>query len=338
MVVGFEESHDGVGGQKKASGSARDGELRQQAVAWLSLLSSGRATQADGEAFKRWIGLDAAHAQAYAKASHVWNGLKPVAENAVPPPARAIVNAGITRRAMFGGAAAAMAASAAYAAVHPPLALWPSLLELGADVRTATGERKQIDVAAGISVDLNTRTSLSLRSNARDGRYVELINGEAVVAAGPQANGSCIFAAGTGRVIAQNARFDIRRDGDRKVRVACLDGSIDVEHTTQTVKLGANQQMTYDHAIAGKAEDVDPMQVTAWQQGRLLFRQTPLSEVIAEVNRYRPGLLVLMDDSLASRRIDASFQIGRLENVIIYLQQAFDVRVRRLPGSVVLIG
>jgi transmembrane sensor len=307
-------------------------------MAWLSLLSSGRATQADGEAFKRWVGVDAEHAQAFAKASHVWNGLRSVAESAVRPSVGAIAISKMTRRAMFGGAAAAMAASAAYAAVHPPLALWPSLLELAADVRTATGERRQVQIADGITIELNTRSSLSLRANARDGRYVELVSGETAVAVGPQADGPYIVAAGAGRVVARNASFDIRRDGDHKIRVACLDGSIQVEHDTQTVKLEPNRMISYDQTEIGKVEIFDRVQLMAWQQGRLLFRQTPLSEVVAEVNRYRPGLLVLMDDSLATRLIDASFQINRLDNVMIYLQQAFDVRVRRLPGSVVLIG
>ena len=331
------------GSERPDSASARAEQLQQEAIAWLSLLSSGTATQADGEALKRWCREDPAHARAYAKAARVWEMLTPAAAQALRPDVETLagttsVRSVIGRRSFLGGAVAASAACAAYAVVHPPLGLWPSLAELAADVRTATGEQRRVEVADGIAVDLNTRSSLALRTGSEDSRHIELISGEAVIAAGPKADNSCVVIASNGRIFAQDARFDVRHDNDGQVRVVCLEGRVQVEHPTQAVTLIARQQVAYDRLGIGETRIVDPTVVTAWQQGRLIFRKEPLSQVIAEVNRYRPGRIVLIDSNLGARLIDASFQLNRLENVIVYLQQAFDARVRSLPGAVVLVG
>jgi transmembrane sensor len=318
----------------------RAARLRQDAIAWLSLVSSGTATQADAEALKRWCREDPAHAKAYAQAAHVWKNLGPIAAQAPRPDAEVIARSTqpvIGRRAFLGGSLAASVAGVAYVTVHPPLGLWPSLAELTADVRTATGEQRRIDVADGIAVDLNTRSSLAFDRAAESPRIV-LINGEAVIAAGSKIDRSCVVVAGAGRIRAQDAKFDVRHDDDGRVRVVCLDGRVQVEHQAQAIVLNAREQVTYDRLGIGGMRPVDPAVITAWQQGRLVFRKEPLSHVIAEVNRYRPGRIVLMDRQLGARLIDASFQLDRLENVIIYLQQAFDAPVRRLPGAVVLVG
>src|ERR1700736_1244718 len=193
--------------------------LKKEAIAWLSLLSSGTATTADAEALRRWC-EDPAHRAAYAKAARVWEMLTPIAASAkaretapLRPPSPA--QPAIGRRAFLGGALAASAAGGAYAGVHPPLNLWPSLAELRADIRTGTGEQRRIEIAEGVGVELNTRSSIALRASSDGASHIELVAGEAVVAAGPSATGTCVVAAGVGRIVARNARVDVRHDEER---------------------------------------------------------------------------------------------------------------------------
>ena len=40
-----------------------------------------------------------------------------------------------------------------------------------------------------------------------------------------------------------------------------------------------------------------------WREGVLVFRDMPLSEAVAEINRYRPGRIMVLDDALAARRV-----------------------------------
>lgn len=334
-----------AGPARGRSTSGRDKILQQQAIAWLSLLSSGNATVADGEALKQWCRQDEANARAYADAARLWQMLTPLAAG-MSAPALPIAGSARTpaigRRALIGGAMAAAAVGVTYTALHPPFGLWPSMAELAADIRTGTGERRRVDIARGIAVDLNTRTSLRLGhlSGRLEGKSteVELVAGEAEVAAELHAEDACMVVAGGIRTTVQNARIDVRIDEDGRVRMLCLNGAVELPHPIRVVTLSKGLQATYDARSVTTAEAADPATVMAWQQGRLVFRRTPLSLLIAEVNRYRPGRLVLLDAALGQRVIDATFQIGHLDNVLVYLQQAFDARVRRLPAGIVLIG
>lgn len=322
--------------------SERSERLRQEAIAWLSLLSSGTATTADAEALKRWCREDPAHSEAYAKAALVWDMLTPVAARAPTPQNARLhrsqpVQSSIGRRAFLGGALTASAACAAYVVVHPPLDLWPSLAELRADIRTGTGEQRRIEIADGVAVDLNTRSSLAFNAASEDGNRIELIAGEAVIAAGPNAASACVVIAGDGRIVARDARVDVRHD-DTRIRVACLDGSVRIEHQAQDVILPAGEQVVYDGRSLSGTGAIDPAVVTAWQRGRLVFQKELLSRVIDEVNRYRPGRIVLMNRELGRRLIDASFNLDRLDNVIVYVRQAFDARITVLPGGLILVG
>lgn len=186
-------------------------------------------------------------------------------------------------------------------------------------------------LAAGLAVDLNTRSSLALHSLSGENRHIELINGEAMIMATAKDGERCLVTAGGGQIVARTARFSVREDGAFGVRVVCLEGSVEVQHQGQRLALSVNEQVVYGQDGLGRKAIVDAVAVTSWQQGRLEFRGTPLRDVIAEVNRYRPGLIVLMDSALGGRLIDANFKLDGLETVIVYLQQAFDVPIRQAP-------
>ena len=65
------------------------------------------------------------------------------------------------------------------AEMRPPLDLWPSLADLASDYRTGTGERRNVDIG-GVSVELNTRSSLNVLPVDGSIRRFELVAGEAV--------------------------------------------------------------------------------------------------------------------------------------------------------------
>src|SRR3546814_8803305 len=84
----------------------------------------------------------------------------------------------IDRRAVLAGGSVLGAVIAAFGIVRPPLSLWPSLAELMADHRTGPGERSAFAPVAGVDVEMNSRTSVSLIDG---GRGITLIGGETFV-------------------------------------------------------------------------------------------------------------------------------------------------------------
>lgn len=316
-----------------------DPSLRDEAETWLLRLTSGEATRVDAVALKQWCDQSSAHAAAFAEANLLWDRSLVAARNIAgvkQQPVAAHIGAGarLGRRAFLGGAIAASAAAAMVA--YPPLRLWPSLPELAADYRTGAGEQRRIAVADSTSVNLNIRTSLSVRSS--DGRdAVELIAGEAAIATGATAAKPFVVIAADGRVIASRARFNVRHDRS-DVCVTCLDGEVQVEHGGQVATLRQQQQVLYGGRGLDPVITVDPAVVTAWQEGMLVFRNEPLARVIDEVNRYRAGKIVLMNAQLGRRVVEASFRIDRIDDVITLVRDAYDARVTRLPGGIVVLS
>lgn len=317
--------------------------LEREAQAWLVRLTSGEATTADAAALKRWCGQSPAHAAAFAEVNLLWDTLNAAARNIASrseAPMAAAPSGGVGRRlgrrTFLGATVAASAAAATAMVAYPPLHLWPSLPELAADYRTGTGEQRRITVADGASVELNTRTSLSIQSTeGHDG--IELIAGEAAFVTGAAAGKPFVVIAADGRTIASSAQFNVRHDGP-DVCVTCLDGEIRVEHRGHAATLEQRQQVVYGGRGLEQVVTTDPAVVTGWREGMLVFRNEPLARVIDEVNRYRPGKIVLMNAELGRRSVVASFRLDRIDDVITLVRDAYGAQVRLLPGGIVLLS
>ncbi len=313
--------------------------LRRDARRWVDKLVSGEATTADAEALKLWRQQSATHEAAYAEAIGLWKELGPggrtfIARRGVP------VWSGrhdhMTRRAMLGGAGALAAAAATYAVIKPPLDLWPSLEELRADYRTATGEQRHLTVA-DTAVQMNTQTSIAIPSESRDADRIRLISGEASFAMPAQSERPLIVLANGGRTIASLARFDVRNIGST-VCVTCLDGQVQVEQGARTATLGPRQQLSYNDAGLEPMLTIDPAEATSWQDGFIVFRYTPLSAAVAEINRYRPGKVILLNATRGQKTVSGRFRIERIDEVLAWIERATGVSSQSLPGGIVLLS
>lgn len=315
--------------------TSADDPLLDEALDWVVRLKTGAPTRADLDALKLWRERSEAHEQAFRSAARVYRNAK--AASAELAEARA-VNAlqrsprRLARRAVLAGGIAAVGA---YVMVRPPLGLWPSIEELSADYRTAKGERRRIAIAPDVSLELNTQTSVALRS-APDETRLELISGEAWVAAKTSSK-PLVMLAGEGTIVAAQASFDARCFG-RTVTVACLDGSISVAHDGKSVQLLPTQEVTYTEAGLQPSVQVDLAQVSAWQAGLLIFRDRPLTSVVDEINRYRSGQIIITNTELRRRLVNGTFQLDKLDNFVAQVEQLFGAKITRLPGGVVIMS
>jgi transmembrane sensor len=310
-----------------------------EAFAWVVRLLPGNATTADLEEFRRWCSQSPAHAQAFAHAHRLWDeaqiaGRNVLERGTVPSALLQSASGRIGRRALLGGALAAAAATG-YAVVRPPLDLWPPLHELlTADYRTSTGEQRTLTLAGNVLLEMNTRTSIALRLRQEGADRIELIAGESVVTTKGHA---FEVVAGETRAAASNATFNVRNDYAR-VCVTCLSGEVTVACGESALSLGERQQVSCSGPVPGEVIGIDPTVVTAWQSGFLVFHDTPLSEVIAEANRYRQGKIILVNAALGHRLVNARFRLDRIDDIVPKLTDAFGATATSLPGGVVLLG
>lgn len=327
--------------------------VQAQARDWLVRLTSGHATTRDADAFKAWCRASPLHAHIMADTARLWDLSRPAAQSLArqyPVQARSRPFGAVAvslprpgRRAFLGALAAGVAA---YAVVRPPAHLWPALSDVTADYRTGTGEQRQVVLGQAVTVEMNTQTSFNLRQSTGEDRFatgnpsveLELLKGEAQVRLRPDSSARLRLVAGEGQLSAlAGSDFNIRATGPR-VCVTCLAGSVELNLGGSVRTAKANEQVIYGRD--GVTEDVIPdlSAVSAWRDQVLVLNNLPLSEAVAEINRYRPGRIIVTSVALGRRKVQAQLRLDQLADVAELLRANYGASVRMLPGGVILLG
>ncbi len=196
------------------------------------------------------------------------------------------------------------------------------LVMMAADHSTRPGERRQLELSDGSSVELGPASAIAVRYSARE-RRVELLSGVAFFhpASVRQAEQRpFIVEASDGSVRALGTQFIIERLA-RAVDVTVVEHEVAVRAggalgRDGEVVLSAGQSVRYsgDGLQAVRAVNADA--AMAWRQGRLVFDNMPLHEVVAELGRYRRGKIVVAAGRLASRAVSGVFDIADSDSAL----------------------
>lgn len=324
--------------------------LDAQAHDWLVRLTSGRATTDDAQDFRRWCARSPEHAQAMTEATRLWDLTRPAAEAvarrmpAVGAPPRAVI--ALARPPAFGrrhflGAALA-AGAAAFVVVRPPAGLWPALSDMTADYRTGTGEQRRVVLADAAVVEMNTQTSLNLARGAEgEPPVLDMLGGEAQVLLDAARRTPFTMTVGGARLVAAAAsRFNVRATGG-EVCVTCFAGSVELRDGERVLVAGQAQQIRYGGRGPGEAEVArapDLAAVSAWRERVLVFDDTPLAAVVDEINRYRPGRLIVTRAELGRRKVQARLRLDELSHVETLIAVSYGAKLTSLPAGIVLLG
>lgn len=295
------------------------------AVEWAVRLSSGEVTDEDAQEFRQWFGHSPDHADA-------WRIL-----NSVRPAGRAIATKAqnpqtMSRRALLVAGGTSLAVLSIVSITRPPLGLWPSLAELMADHRTGTAQHYAFAPMTGVKVELNARTSVGLLDA---GHGLNLIDGEAFISIA--STEPFRVEAGGGRIEASLASFNIETLAG-KLRLTCSSGQVRCTAGERTETLGPRDHLSITSTGALTRSKAEPAEIASWRHGRLVFNGAPLSDVIARLNRYRSGAIILSDASKGSIPISAHFFTARIDDAVPQLVTLLGLSARHLPGNVVLLG
>ena len=69
-----------------------------------------------------------------------------------------------------------------------------------------------------------------------------------------------------------------------------------------------------------------------------MFHDSPLAEVVAELERYRRGRVLILDDRIAALPVTAVIDVRETDAMLRTIGATLPVRVRRLTDLLVLIG
>lgn len=278
-----------------------DDRPHAEAADWVVRLQAEDLSEADALAFDAWLAAAPIHAQAYDAALRTWREF-----GANSHAIREGLRTRRVERPRFRGfyaAAGALAAMIAVAALVIPALTPPPPAELYA---TRTGEHRQVVLADGSRIDLNGATQLRV-SLRRHERQVILDQGQAVFDVAADTRRPFLIAAGDRTVRVVGTQFDVRRRAGR-VSVTVARGTVEVapnaQGSGQAFRLHPGQRLEHEEGAAlAHVVAAAPDQALGWRSGRLVYRDQPLSQVVADLNAEFAKPIRVADPALAATPI-----------------------------------
>lgn len=296
----------------------------QQAAQWMARLWSDDASDEDRAACARWCAAHPHHAIAWQRLQAFEGKLHSVPRDAARHALRE-------------------PAPAAYLSRRRALKLLAVLLPVGgmayllrgteawqvatAGHGTATGEIREIILPDGTRVMLASASAIDVRFDASE-RLLVLRAGEILVTtAHDPAQRSFRVQGRHGTVRALGTRFTLRQD-EYTSRVAVFEGAVEIRlaHAPgNAVGVATGYGAIFSADIVQSASPV-PTSAAAWSKGVLVADNMRLDALIAELARYRPGLL-RCDPAVAGLSVNGVFPLRETDRALHNLALALPVQI-----------
>lgn len=327
-----------------------------EAADWYARLRAQDVTEIDGLRFRAWLSGPPERRREFEALERLWQGASPLEQSPAMQRTRELILA--RRRKAARPRTRHIWAIAAMILLTMTLVVWYWLEPRSDALVTDVGELRSIPLSDGSVVTLNTATEVRLLySNAE--RRMELLKGQANFEVARDAARPFIVKVGDREVRALGTVFDVYKGTD-KVTVTLLEGKVAVsavphgsgpfgapEPTSSAepapLVLQPGEQVSYvpttpvATVAPTKIAAVDVPRVTAWKARKLAFRDTLLTEAIAEANRYSREQIVLEAPGMAAARLSGSFEAGKNDLFAEGLRTFFGLRMEhRDDGRIVL--
>lgn len=306
---------------------------RDAAAYWFARVHSGSFTVGERERLQQWRQAHPDNDREYRALAEIWQATTMLSEADLremleaPEPSSHVGRH--TRRRWFAAAGAVCAA-----AVVGGVLMNGHMLESPVHTiryTTAAGEQRSEAQPDGSIIQMNVSTELVVRYYAAR-RIIELMRGEATFDVTANPHRPFLVDAGAVSVRVTGTVFNVRRDED-SVAVAVQSGTVEVasghwwNRDKAMLDAGMTAQTRPGDGLLVKPGDVSAL--TAWRQGKVVFEDQPLEDMVREMNRYLSHPIRLADSKLKRLRMAGVFNIQDADGFLQALQSNLPIAVRR---------
>ncbi|MDO9105567.1 MAG: FecR family protein [Methylovulum sp.] len=208
---------------------------------------------------------------------------------------------------------------------------------LQADYVTDIGKQQRIRLDDGSHVTLNTDSAITVNLK-HDQRLVELLKGEAFFDVEPDADRPFIVDGSHSSTRVLGTRFFVH-ENDNGDEVNVLSGRVEVSnkhHREESVILHDDDNVSVNRM--GLSKTNNPKLATSWLDGYLVFQDVALTDAIAQIQRYRNGVVVFRDTRLKQFRINGRISLHDPKLILEALEKTLPIKVTHLTDWLVIIG
>ena len=349
----------------------------QAAADWVVRRDRG-LTAEEGRALGEWRGADAQHAAELARMEAAWrslDGMGGAAELQAMADAVVIRARARQRRSRMLGLQVAVLAAAA--AVVAGFVSWsnfnaesPVLLDTAnKNYRVLASSLQRTILPDGSVAELNGASRIEVEYSPH-ARHVRLTEGEAHFVVAKNPDRPFFVSAGAVTVRAVGTAFNVRIASE-VIEVLVTEGQVKLESSKPSAgapetgndarptpsvapagtPVAGTELVAGQRAVISRAEGASPAsaavgevdragidEALGWQSTRLVFNNTPLSEVVEGFNRCNAHRLTIGDPSIRDRALTGVFRADNIEGFVRLLRHSIDVKAElRTPTETVLL-
>jgi transmembrane sensor len=330
----------------------------EAAAWWLKLQADeGLLTADDGDAFDAWLAADPANDAALQRCATAWNSLDALAGTPKVVALRADALEHMRRANQRHWAKPFRLGGSAYAAAAALIlsvggGVWYLSMSNTDHLTTGISERRTLALADGshLSMDAKTQIGVTLSS---DQRRLQIDAGRAKFDVAAEPNRPFTVEAGGHIVVATGTSFSTERvDGKLHVivyegKVVVLNGAMPDPQTLLALRnhpvggavalLRGQEFVVQDGASRGVVRSDVPGSAN-WENGMLEFIEEPLSDAVAQLNRYSTRAMVVTDARAAAIKVDGVFEAGQTDAFVEAMARVYPVRTRRRADGTIEIS
>ncbi|CCH47809.1 FecR family protein [Pseudodesulfovibrio piezophilus] len=342
-----------------------DANIINVACQWRATLADDHVSTVDKNAFVKWLEENPLHKEAYEQVEKFWQDLEFLKQESLDdsffiPTWRERTRSVVWRihecinkksKPAFYGLGGVCALVLLVFLCFPQIILFPSYS--GEIFATGIGEKKTLHLADGSRITLGADTSVKV-TFTRTSRHIQMSTGEAFYEVAKDPKRPFIVVSGEHQITVHGTIFDVRHNTQR-IQVAVREGVVSVtalqkispldrtkppqpptSHSplVQSKILKAGEQLTI---LAEKGlqpvTHIQPQSIGLWRNNILAYIDTPLSEIVADMNRYQSRKISIHDALVANIKITATFNSNDVDKTLQTLTEILPIRLESSTES-----
>lgn len=311
---------------------AKGDSLQGQVIDWLMRLDSAPGDAGLRAEFESWLSCSEMHRRAYAAVEPVWS-----ASASLPPLTPMRREAARSGKPWYRWPVSMMA-GAALAACVALFAVPAIQLRLAADHMTGTGETREVVLEDGSRIALDADSAVAVEyAEAR--RSVRLLSGQAFFEVASSPRRPFVVSVGQVDVTVTGTAFDVAK-ADTGVAVSVQSGSVSVTRggAGKVAALTAGQWVRVaDDGPVGRGTII-PDDVAAWRDRRLVAYDAVLRDIVGQVGRRMPGMIVFTDSRIADSLVSGIIDLDHPDDALRALVDLQQGRITRISPYLTVIS